>query len=215
MDLRINLLPPELLEARRWDKWYRYVFIGFFALLVLLLLIGAWVWLSVQIRVETLQGLQQQAQEFSVQAQAFSVFEKRQEELVAQRAVVQTALAGRISAGRLADEVSLVLPDETWLEVLSIGEESGLTVAGFTPLSSSQSTNIGYKSVAATMVRLASLPDLSDVWLSTATSTEYSDWQVEDDQTAPTTSQPVVKFAIAGKVAGGAAKESTPTAGSD
>jgi len=215
MDLRINLLPPELLEARRWDKWYRYVFIGFFALLALLLLIGAWVWLSVQIRVETLQGLQQQAQEFSVQAQAFSVFEKRHEELVAQRAVVQTALADRISAGRLADEVSLVLPDETWLEVLSIGEESGLTVAGFTPLSSSQSTNIGYKSVAATMVRLSSLPDLSDVWLSTATSTEYNSWQVEDDETEPTTSQPVVKFAIAGKVAGGAAKESTPTAGSD
>jgi len=215
MDLRINLLPPEVIEARRWDKWYRYVFIGFVALLVLILLVAMWLWLMVQTKTEDLQGLKEQSQQYSAQAQAISVFEEQQQELETRRALTEEALAGRVNLGRIADDISLVMPEEAWLEALSVGESAGLVVSGFTPLSTSQSVDVGYKSVAKIMVRLSALPELSEVWIDAATTTEYTAWQVEPEETAPTGSKPVVKFALSGDVVGGRSTDAEPAAGSD
>jgi Tfp pilus assembly protein PilN len=215
MSLRINLLPPEVVEARRWDKWYRYVFFGFFALLILVLLIAAWLWMMVQTKTEDLQGLKEQSQQYAAQAQAISVFEERQQELEARREVTEAALADRVNLGRIADDISLVMPEEAWLEALSVGESAGLAVAGYTPLTTSQSVDVGYKSVAKIMVRLASLPELSDVWIDAATTTDFSGWQVEAGKTAPTTTKPVVKFALSGEVVGGRNPDAEATGGSD
>lgn len=203
MDLRINLLPPEILEARRWEKWYQWVFLGSAALLLVVLLAAAFLLLQINLKESQLQGLKEQSKTLSDQARAFEVFEKRQQELDAQRAVVGAAMTNRVNLGRIADEISLVLPEEVWLATLSIGESSGLSVSGFTPLSDSQSASIGYKSVAKTMVRLSTLTDLADIWLGGASSTEYSAWQVEKDETAPSTARSVVQFEINGKVLGG------------
>ena len=37
--MRINLLPREVLERRRYEKWYGYIFIGFGVLLLVILLV--------------------------------------------------------------------------------------------------------------------------------------------------------------------------------
>ena len=44
---------------------------------------------------------------------------------VKRQAVATTALANRVSMGRVGEEVSLVLPDEVWLQQLSISEVDG------------------------------------------------------------------------------------------
>jgi len=173
--LRINLLPREVLERRRWEKWYQYAFFAFFVVLVLALLAAAWLWLMAQTKQDELQGLKEQSQKFQAQANAYSVFEKKQQELVEREATVSTALADRVNMGRLADDISLILPEEVWLSALTVGQDTGLSLDGFTPLSSSKSSDVGYKSVAKTLVRLDSLSDLEQVWLAAASSTEFGD----------------------------------------
>jgi len=135
---------------------------------------------------------------------------------------VNTALAGRVNMGRLAEDISLVLPEEVWLEQMAVGQETGLALDGYTPLTSSTSSNVGYKSVAKTLVRLDSLSDLQEVWLAAASSTEFGEWQVEPPSEVPTTSADVVRFQVSGKVkrdveapAGAAGQAVTPTGGAD
>jgi len=218
--LRINLLPPEVLERRRWEKWYQYVFFGFFVLLTLALLAWAWLLLMTSAKQDELQGLREQSQRHQAQAEAFSVFEKKQKELADREATVSTALAGRVNMGRLVDDISLILPEEVWLAQLAVGQDSGLSLDGFTPLSSSRSSNVGYKSVAKTLVRLDSLSDLEEVWLVAASATEFGDWQAEDPSELPTTSADVVRFQV--KVeqdvdtpVGVVGQAATPTGGAD
>jgi Tfp pilus assembly protein PilN len=222
MMLRINLLPPEALERRRSEKWYRYIFFGFFALLALALLVAAWLWLMAQTKQDTLQGLREQSQRYQAQAEAFSVFEKKQTDLVEREKVAGIALAGRVNMGRLADDVSLILPEEIWIEQLSVHQDNGLSMDGFTPLTSSRSSNVGYKSVAKSLVRLDSLDDLEEVWLNAASSGEFGEWQVESSSEVPTTSASVVRFQLSGRVkrdagtpASVTAPGVTPTGGAD
>lgn len=198
--LRINLLPPEVLERRRWEKWYKYVFFAFFALLVFALLVGAWLWLVAQTKQDTLQGLKETSQQYEKQALAFSVFEKKRTELAERETLVIEALAGRVNMGRLADDISLILPEEVWVEALRVSQDTGLDMDAYTPLSSSKSSNVGYKSVAKTLVRLDSLADLEEVWLAAASSSEFGAWQVEPGSETPTTTADVVRFQVNGKV---------------
>lgn len=198
--LRINLMPPEVLEQRRWEKWYRYVFFAFAALLILILLVAAWVWLMAQAKQDALLGLQQSSQNYAAKAASFSVFEKRREELAGRQALVDQALDGRVNMGRLVDDISLILPEEIWVEQLRLNQDTGLDMDAYTPLSASKSANVGYKSVAKTLVRLDSLVDLDEVWLTAASATEYGAWQVAAGSETPTTTADVVRFQVNGKI---------------
>jgi Tfp pilus assembly protein PilN len=196
--VRINLLPREVLERRRYEKWYGYVFIGFGVLLLVVLLAYAYLWFSGAQKTGDLQLLQEQSQKLQQQADAFGIFEQKEQDLVKRQAVATTALAGRIDMGRLAEEVSLVLPDETWLQQMAGSQTDGLAIVGYTPYSSSHSMDVSYKSVAKTLVRINELENVSEVWLTNAANADYSGF-------APVTGQsflpaPVVGFSIKGKV---------------
>jgi Tfp pilus assembly protein PilN len=100
--------------------------------------------------------------------------------------------------GQLANDLSLVLPDEVWLDELTIHQDDGLTMAAVTPRTNGQSTEVAYKSVAKTLLRLAELQSLYDVWLTTATNEVWGEFAVIGSQEA--TPVPVVKFQASGKV---------------
>ena len=196
--LRINLLPKEVLERRRYEKWYSYVLIGFAALLALVGILYGYFWLSGAQKNADLQLLQEQSQKLQAQADAFAIFEQKEQDLVTRQAVATNALASRIDMGRVSEEVSLVLPDEIWLQNMVISQLEGLSVAGFTPYSSSHSMDVSYKSVAKTLVRLNELKDVTDVWLTAAVNADFTGF-------APVTGvsplpAPVVNFTIKGKV---------------
>ncbi|MDY0088062.1 MAG: hypothetical protein RBS78_05900 [Coriobacteriia bacterium] len=200
--LQINLLPPEVLERRRLEKWYKFIFLGFFVLLVLALLLAAWLLIMAQGRQDRLQALKDQSRQYQTKAEMFAIFEQRQNELDERQTIVDAALAGRVNMGRLAYDVSLIMPDEVWLEHLAINQEDGLALDGFTPLSSSQAADVNYKSIARTLVRLDSLADLDAVWLGAASAAEYDGWQIENPAAseAPTTTAPVLRFSMSGRV---------------
>jgi Tfp pilus assembly protein PilN len=196
--VRINLLPPEVLERRRYEKWYGYALIAFAILLVVILLVYGYFWFSGAQKNADLQLLQEQSQKLQAQADAFGVFEQKEQDLVKRQAVATNALAGRINLGRVAEEVSLVLPDETWLQTMGISQLDGLTLTAYTPYSSSHSMDVSYKSVAKTLVRLNELEDVSDVWLTNATNAEYNGFAPVTGQTF--VAAPVVGFSVKGKV---------------
>ena len=204
--VRINLLPPEVLEKRRFEKWYGIIFLVFLVLLVIVLVVYGYFWLSGAQKNSDLQLVQEQTQKLQEQADAFAIFEQKEADLAKRQTVATTALRGRINMGRLGEEVSLVLPDEVWLQQMVINETDGLLLTGYTPYSSSQSMDVSYKSVAKTMVRLNELDGVSDVWLTNAANAEFAGFIVAEGKTAE--SAPVVGFAVKGKVTPSAADSS-------
>jgi Tfp pilus assembly protein PilN len=205
--VRINLLPREVLERRRYEKWYGYALIVFAILLFVILLVYGYFWFSGAQKNGDLQLLQEQSQKLQAQADAFGIFEQKEQDLVKRQAVVTSALAGRINVGRVAEEVSLVLPDEAWLQTMGISQTDGLTLAAYTPYSSSHSMDVSYKSVAKTLVRLNELEDVSDVWLTNAANAEFSGFIPVAGQTV--VPAPVVTFSVKGKVTPPAASASS------
>jgi Tfp pilus assembly protein PilN len=196
--VRINLLPPEVLERRRYQKWYGYIWIVFAVLLVLVLIVFGYFWLSGAQKNGDLQLLQEQSQKLQTQAAAFGIFEQKEQDLAKRQTVATNALAGRINIGRVGEEVSLVLPAEVWLEVLAIGQTDGLSVTGCTPYSPSHSMDVSYKSVAKTLVRLNELEDVSDVWLTNASNKDFTGFQTSSGLSS--LPAPVVGFVVTGKV---------------
>lgn len=196
---KINLLPKELLERRRYERWYRLVAIGGVGAVAIVFAVWAMMWLQLSIKQGELQSKVQEVQSYEKEARDLEVFQESERKLRDRETVVQTALAGRVNMGQLANDLSLVLPDEVWLDELIIDQEDGLAMAAVTPRTNGQSTEVAYKSVAKTLLRLAELQSLYDVWLTTATNDVWAGFAPIDGSQDSTT-VPVVKFQASGKV---------------
>jgi Tfp pilus assembly protein PilN len=172
--VRINLLPPEIQERRRWDKYYPFVFLMGF---VIFAAIGATAlglyWYSSTERA-TLQEYKTEAAARQAQAAQFAVFEAKEADLARKASVSQEALNSRINWAALNRDISMVLPDEVWLTSIQGNEDTGLLISGYTPNANPSSSAESYKSIAKTLVLLNSLPQLYDLWLTNATATNYT-----------------------------------------
>lgn len=201
--VRINLLPADIIERRRYERFYPYVFVtGAIILGVILAL-----WLGLQLLVSASQDRLQRTEEtvttLKAQAESLRIFEDQQAALAARQGVTRQALAGRIDMGKLCEEISLVLPDSLWLNSLVLSEQTGATFNGYTPEGEDPQIDEGYKSVAAGLVRLNSLATLYDVWLSSASSSSFEEFQSSRTQTGPQGSAHTVQFEITSKIATG------------
>lgn len=170
--VRINLLPPEITEKRRFERRFGYIvlvalvvfaFVGFAFFIGLFLATSASS--DLQSKKDTLAQTQQQAE-------AFKVFEDKQTELESRKQVAAQAVAGRIDWARLSYEISLVLPSDLWVERLQADEMTGLQMTGWA-LDPNDTPDTGHKSIAATLVRLADLEQLYNVWLSNSQKSQF------------------------------------------
>jgi Tfp pilus assembly protein PilN len=221
---KINLLPKEVLEKRRYEDWYPRVFlIAAVALVLVIALYALFAFQANSMRGE-LQSIREDSQQYQQTAEKLSIFEKKETQLKQREIVAQAALAGRVNVGEVANDISLVLPDEVWLESLTINQDTGLILAGNTPRSAGQSTDVAYKSVAKALVRLSELPGLYDVWLDSAANVQWSKWAATGGTSTSsgtgtgtgTGNVNVVTFEASGKVVrppGAGDATSTPTAG--
>lgn len=173
--MRVNLLPPEILERRTAEKRIGWVAVG--AIAVALVLAGVWATAAyqLQVRKEELASIQQQTQAVQAQADQLAIFEMRAGELDERREVVLSALGGRVDWPGLLDEVSLVLPSDLWAQTIVVDEDAGLSVAGYAVDSPSDTPDQGHKAIAKGLVRLADLDSLYDVWLLNSAKTEYAE----------------------------------------
>jgi len=197
--VRVNLLPREVIDRRRFEQWYRYVFIGLVGGLLIVLFAYAGLFLMTQQKVDDLQARQEEATTLKSQADAYAVFEVKEQELVARSVVAQTALTGRINMGMLAEEISLVLPDEIWLDSIALSQDTGAALGGSTPRSASESADVAYKSIAKLLVRVNELKSLYDVWLVSATNTTWNGWDVPEGAPKPLPAD-VVSFQATSKI---------------
>jgi len=203
--VQINLLPPEIIERRKYDRFYPYVFIAAGVLIAIIVLVWIMLQFLVSQRTQVLQQTQETTAQLTAQAESLAIFEKQRAELETRQEAASQALAGRIDMGGLAEDIGLVLPEEVWASRLKCNELTGLELDAYTPVTSSPGVKDAYKSVAACMVRLNLLDEINDVWLTGAEVQKFTTFQ-------PTTSSvensaTVLSFLSTGKVVSPAADE--------
>ncbi len=169
--IRVNLLPPEILEKRKAERRLAYMVAAL--VLVSLVLAGVWVFAFTRANAKQrdLEAKQQELQQVTAQAASLEIFEVQQAELARRRSVAQLALDARQNWAKLFDEISLVLPSDMWVSVLAATAESKLQIDGFS-VDATDTPDYGHKTVAKLLVRLAELEQLADVWLSSSVKTE-------------------------------------------
>lgn len=196
--VRINLIPPEIVEKRKYERYFRYVMVA--GAVILAVLLGAWAILSFQVRSlnEDLQSRKEVASQLNTQAAAFAIFEEKQSDLAARKAIADQALAGRINWAKVSNEVSLVLPSEVWAVGLTASQDQGMQLT-LVALDATDTPDVGHKAVAKTMVRLNNLNDLYNVWLTASQKSKL---------TLGSIGQPVINFQVTASVVKPAASAS-------
>jgi Tfp pilus assembly protein PilN len=202
--VRINLIPKEIVEKRRYERYFRYVFIA--GGIILVVLFGAWAFLTFMVnsRNDDLQARKEVAAQYNTQAAAFAIFEEKQSDLAARTAITEQALAGRINWAKISNEVSLVLPSEVWTVGLSASQDQGMQFT-LVALDAADTPDTGHKAVAKTMVRLNDLDDLYNVWLTASQKSKL---------TLGTAVQPVINFQVTSSVVKPAAPASATASSS-
>ncbi len=198
--IRINLLPPEIVEKRKYERFYPFVLIVAGLLVGIVLVVWVGLTLAVGASESELQQIEQSAADVMAQAERLRVFELREQELAARQQVAAKAVAGRIDMGRLAEELSLVLPEEVWAATLSCDESDGLRTTMFAPEPLGNAAAEGYKAVASTLVRLASLETVYDVWLGQAAVSSFNLYQGIEQQGSEAPAAQVVSFDVTAKI---------------
>jgi len=178
--IRINLLPPEITQKRKDERRWRWIIVGGIVGAVVL----AGVFLLLQLQVSIKQGevaaVKQEAAGLQQQAQRFQIFQQKKAELATRRQIVSDALAGRIDWSRLLSEVALVLPTDVYVTQIGATQPApgtpeappangSLTMSGRALDVPNDTPDLGYKSIAKLLSRLADLQQLSGVWLTDST----------------------------------------------
>ena len=199
--VRINLLPREILDRRRFEKWYGWVFLAGAVLFVGMAVL--WISLSTLAngKIAELQQRQESVNQLKASADAFAVFEQNQAAAQKRVSVANTALAGRLPMGTVAEEISLIMPAEMWLKAIQLDQTTGMTLQGNTPASGKIASDEAFKSVAGLMVRLNVLSSITDVWLTSATIEQFGGFSKSESAAAGTgTTIPSVAFDVVGKI---------------
>jgi Tfp pilus assembly protein PilN len=173
--VRINLLPREITEKRKFESRIGWVLLLGLAAVVVIAVIFVGLLLVVGAQNAQLQQQLEANAQVSQQAEAYAIFEEKEATLASRESVAMEALDGRIEWGRIATEVSLVLPTDMWLESMTGDEVEGLVLLGHALDSATDSPDVGYTSVAAMMVRLSELELVSSVWLNSAEKTYFGE----------------------------------------
>ena len=162
--IRINLLPKEIQEKRRYEGYFIWIYIAGAVLGIAIL--GTWLMLGLQIQSKNrdLQSRLELANRLKTEADSYAVFEQKQAALTSKQAVAKQALDGRINWAKVSNEISLVLPADVWTTGFSASQDTGVELT-LVARDVKDAPDVGQKSVARAMVRLNNLESLYNVWL--------------------------------------------------
>lgn len=203
--IRINLIPPEILQSRKDEARWKWVWLG--AGVVALLVAMWWGVLYIQVASSTsdVASIQQQAASEQAQASRFEIFKQQESDLSVRKAAVAAAIKDRINWAKMLYELGLVLPNDVYLTTFTGTDNGGsgtgdsvVTMAGEAVDEPDDSPNNGYKSVARMLVRLSDLQQLDSVWLTSMSLGEGSD-----------TEAPMISWAVNARVTASTATTST------
>jgi Tfp pilus assembly protein PilN len=180
---RIDLLPSSYAEKRRQRRNLGLVIVA--GLVVLVLLIGWWFWLGLQISDAEDELATVQATNAALQAEIdeLSRFAELAAEVQAKQSALQTVFAGDIDWPALLTDLAMVVPGEVWLTNLqaSAGSTEGAAAAGTETAEIRidskepfgrilfQGQSLTMPGVAKWMLRLEGVKEFFAVWLNSAT----------------------------------------------
>ncbi|GAB4273455.1 MAG: hypothetical protein Kow0056_00500 [Coriobacteriia bacterium] len=166
--VRINLIPPEITERRATESRVSIMILAF--IVVLLVMVGFWLVMAGQVgsKRKEVAAAEQRLQEVQAEAERLKVFEETVSDLEKRQQIADQVLEGRIQWSRLCEEISLVLPDDAWLNSMQASEENGLALVGRVLDYQDDAPDSGHKAIARMLVRLTDLEQLDNVWLTSS-----------------------------------------------
>lgn len=183
---RIDLLPP--VYARRRRQRRNLGLVGLAGLVVLLLLVGWWFYLGVQVNDAQNRLTEVQDRNAQLQAQITELqrFAELAAEVEAKRTALQTVFAGDVDWPALMTELAMVVPGEVWLTNLtgSAGQTEGAAPVGTETAAvridpkepfgriAFTGTSLSMPGVAKWMLRLESVREFFAVYLNSAAADE-------------------------------------------
>lgn len=183
---RIDLLPPAYLQRKRERNALLFVAIG--AIVAILLLIGWWFWLGLQITdaENELAQVQQVNAELDGRIAELQRFVLLQNEVDQKRTNLQTVMVGDVDWPGVLAEIAMVIPSEVWLTNLqgSAGQTEGATqvptetapirISELEPFGriQFQGESLSMPGVAKWMLRLESVDSFFATYLQSATGAE-------------------------------------------
>jgi Tfp pilus assembly protein PilN len=183
--IRINLIPPEILQSRKDEQRWKWVWLAGGIAALAVALFWAATYLQLSTATSDVAGIQQDVATAQAQTSRFAVFEQKEADLKVRQDAVQAAKEGRIDWSQLLYELGLVLPRDVYLTTFTgvdnstAGAATGsvVTLAGQAVYDPDEVPANGYKSIAKMLVRLTEMSELDSVWLTSATLGTGSDTQ--------------------------------------
>jgi Tfp pilus assembly protein PilN len=179
--IRINLLPPEIAQKRKDEKRWRWVAFGGIAAVIALGLVFSALQLQVAAKQYEVASVQQQADALQQKADKFKIFQEKKADLENRKSIAAGALLGRMDWSKLLSEICLVLPSDIYLTRIGVSEPKNAPPAPGTVSIDGKALDypndvpdLGYKSVAKLLVRLAELDRLDSVWLASSSKPEQT-----------------------------------------
>jgi Tfp pilus assembly protein PilN len=174
--IRINLLPPEIVQKRKDEKRWGWVALGAVVAVAIVMLGFAVLQLQVSTKQAEVASIRQQAAALKEKADKFRIFQQKKTDLATRKQIASSALSGRMDWSKMLAELCLVLPSDIYLQRIGVTEPKmspptpgSLSVDGRALDYPNDVPDLGYKSVAKLLIRLAELNTLDNVWLSSST----------------------------------------------
>lgn len=162
--IKINLLPREVLEKRKTEQRLAFMLLGLVIMVVAMASIYGFNLIRISQEQTDLDLIKAENQKVQAQIAKVEDFEKNKILVENREKLVNTAIAGKYSWSRFLNSVSLIVPNEVWLQSLTADKGGKVSFVG-RALGGSLSSGIGHRPVAKWLVHLAEMNDIGDVWL--------------------------------------------------
>lgn len=177
---QINLLPPEL-RARRRGR--RLIAIGTVAGVVVLGFLGIVLLIqrnTISNEEEELRNLQDQAAELRTQVAELQEFGALKDEIDRKEGVLATALTNDVAWSKFLNDLSLIIPDDSWLTNLSLSAAAGEAPSGEQSFGtvSFQGFVFDFPGLAGWLTRTSQIDGLTFLYLNNGTKQEMAGQEV-------------------------------------
>lgn len=163
---KINLLPQEILDQRRYELWYPWItsatIIGL--LLVGLLFIGSL--LGISAIEDEVQAVQTEITSTQTSANSLAKYEKEKKDYDARADIVKSALEKRLDPYLCALAVTYYLPGTASIEQMVFDANTGMTISGVVEDSGKNPNDKDWKGVAKAIDSLGKASVIKNIWLS-------------------------------------------------
>lgn len=186
---KINLLPQEILDQRRFELWYPWIAsIAVIALLIIgLLYVGSILGLSTKNKeIDAINAEIKATQNVAI---SLAQYEKDKKEYDARADIVKSALANRLDPYLCALAVTYYLPGTCSVEQMVFDASTGLNISGVVEDSGKNPSSKDWKGVALAMDKLGQSEYIRNEWLSEGSMNDTYDNYEEYNKTISGTNQ--------------------------